>query len=51
MQQEVLVPAQCSACGEGFEVAYEGLYDSERVLLAALRVRQMQLPLVCEECW
>lgn len=51
MNYNIEVPAQCSACGEGFEVAYEGLYDHERVLLEALRVRQMQLPLVCEECW
>jgi hypothetical protein len=51
MQEVVLVPAQCSACGEAFEVAYDGLYDNELLVLRALKAQQMQLPLTCDECW
>ena len=51
MEQTVLVPAMCSSCGEAFDVEYDTLYSNEFLVLRALRARQLQLPLVCNECF
>ena len=48
-QTAALVPARCSACSSFFSVSY-GEYDNDVLLLDALRARQLQFPLVCEEC-
>jgi len=51
MEQTVLIPAMCSLCGEAFDVEYDTFYGNEFLVLRAIRAKQLQLPLMCTECY